>query len=123
MKTLAEQIYNSLSAINKCNKDWKQKHSDLLDHIENYYLPSGSGFDSGCTIVREFNENKIEIRFDFHNMKDGYYVGRSKHKVTITPIFGGIDIDVSDEQDYFYDTFYYELNKEFNPTEFWEQNK
>lgn len=92
------------------------------------HLPSGSGFDAGCSIdIKNADMNKIVIRCDFHHMNEnGYYCGWSKNVATVTPSFlADFIIDVKcdfsemDEEDrpcqfedYIYEALYDCLKKE-----------
>ena len=89
------------------------------DLVKNHF-PSGSGFDSGTSIVWDkCKHNKIVLKADFHHMDDnGYYCGWSEHEVIIVPSFTfGFDLHVTGKnkrniKEYIEDTFYYVLEKE-----------
>ena len=98
---------------------------DLLDEIEREYLPSGSGFDSGCKIVREYalGLKEVRINFSYHVMhSDGYYTRWIHSAAIVTPTFdsSGLTIrlvhlasfkkDLVD--DYVYDSIYQALSAE-----------
>ncbi|MDD4353597.1 MAG: hypothetical protein PHN56_04010 [Candidatus Nanoarchaeia archaeon] len=117
MKTLAYKITNTIQAKKNCYKSnnmiWYENHSDILEIIENKYLPHGSGIDSGCKIDEDkSNENKIVITFGFHHMNEnGYYTGWFSYKCICTPAFSGIDIKIIGKninciKDYLQDIFY-----------------
>lgn len=100
--------------------------NQILDAIEDGdFLPSGSGFDNGCTIDRAEDGTKVVIAFSYHHLNgDGYYTHWSSHKAVITPSlvvpFGiqitdlaGLEIeDTSGDEDYYYDTFFQALDQE-----------
>ena len=81
----------------KDNYDWHDRWDDLLEKIEKDHLPSGSGIDSGCKILRYYDltvadfDKKIIIKSSYHHMNDNdYYDGWVGFKVNITPslLFG-----------------------------------
>lgn len=99
--------------------------NQILDAIEEgNFLPSGSGFDNGCTIDRAEDESKITIAFSYHHLNaDGYYTHWSSHKAVITPSLivafdiqitdlPGLRIEHRDDEDYYYDTFFQALDQE-----------
>jgi hypothetical protein len=95
--TLISRIYRTLQAEDNCKKAnnlvWQKNHSYYLDELEKNYLPHGSGIDSGCTITREFKENKIVINVPFHLMdENGYYCGWQDFTVNCKPSFDGPEI-------------------------------
>jgi hypothetical protein len=61
-----------------------------IDYFGKEMLPSGSGFDSGCSIdLNKSTANKIVIQCDFHHMNEnGYYDGWTYHTCVITPSLG-----------------------------------
>ena len=65
---------------------------DELQRLAREYLPSGSGFDSGCYIeLDESRRDKIVIRCDFHHLNEnGFYSGWTTHRAIVTPclLFG-----------------------------------
>lgn len=85
------KIASLLHAIKNCEKsgndEWKEKHSDTIDAIVSQYFPSGSGFDSGCTLDRtESTPDRLVIRADFHHMDaHGFYDGWTYHRVIVAP--------------------------------------
>lgn len=68
------------------------------------YLPSGSGFDAGTSLVEEacFTGNKgfpsrLVFSTSFHHLNEhGSYDGWSEHKVIVTPDWEGFDLRVTD---------------------------
>jgi len=130
MKTkLISRIYRSLQAMDNCLNDnkpeWAKNHSYFLDDLEKYYLPHGSGIDSGCTIDREFKENRIVINVPYHLMdENGFYCGWQDFKIICKPSFDGIDMKITSNvkdkyflKEYLYDLFDNCLNEEieFSP--------
>lgn len=122
--TLISRIYRTLQAEDNCKKTnntkWQIIHSYYLDELEKTYLPHGSGIDSGCTIDREFKENKITITVPFHLMdENGSYCGWQGFIIFCKPGFDGPELKiVSNAKDkfaikeYLYDLFYSCLNEE-----------
>src|SRR5690606_30773031 len=67
-----------------------------------HFLPSGSGFDSGCSIDTDTDASypleSVTISAGFHHMSEhGYYCGWSDHVFTIRPAFDGFDIDIDSD--------------------------
>ena len=97
-------------------ENFVEKAEDLVKE----HFPSGSGFDSGTSIVWDkCKHNKIVLRADFHHMDDnGYYCGWSEHEVIIVPSFSfGFDLRVTGRnkrniKEYIEDTMHYVLSKE-----------
>ena len=88
--------------------------ADVLEDIEENFLPSGSGFDAGCKIsLEDSSHDKIVITSSYHKLNEyGYYDGWIDLIVTVTPslIFNfvltidGEGIDDLDRE-YFQDEF------------------
>lgn len=125
MKTkLIARIYRILQAKEDCkntnNIEWLNNHEFSLFEIERNNLPHGSGIDSGCTIDREFKENKVILNVPFHNMDEfGGYCGWSEFKIICKPEFDGISLKIIGKdkyyvKDYLYDLFYEILQKEID---------
>ena len=117
VNTCARYEKNSNSVSDKIIYDnWVEKAEDLVK----IHFPSGSGFDSGTSIVWDkCKYNKIVLRADFHHMDDnGYYCGWSEHEIIIVPSFSfGFDLRVTGKnkrniKEYIEDTMYHVLNKE-----------
>jgi len=66
---------------------WADMAEDKIREFCRDYLPSGSGFDSGCYVeIEESRRDKIVIRCDFHHMNDsGFYDGWTTHRAIVTP--------------------------------------
>jgi hypothetical protein len=109
-----------VDAIANChglNKSWEERHLDKLRDIEQNFLPSGSGFDSGCKVILDqSNRKRLVIETAFHPIDEhGFYMDWIHFDVIVTPTFGGIDIrtkgpfakhNAMDLKDYIQDTFY-----------------
>jgi hypothetical protein len=117
-------ITSRAEAIKSCiktgNKEWENKHGEILDSIEKD-LPRGSGIDAGTTIDREqTTRNKIVLNTAFHHMDtNGYYDGWTEHTVIVTPSFDGIDIRITgrnrnDIKDYLHEIFDDALSQHVN---------
>lgn len=109
---------------NPVNQEWFDKHTDNLEYIERNILPSGSGIDSGCKFnLQKSTRNKIVIDSSFHCMdENGYYDGWIDFTVIIKPnLLSEIDLNIigkfgknQDLKDYLYETFSYELTRNYN---------
>jgi hypothetical protein len=109
--TLAHKIASSCQARHNCiaskNHNWESIHTDKIESY-NDLLPSGSGIDSGSTIdIESSNQDQVIITADYHAMNDvGMYSGWFGFKITVTPAFHGINIDIeltyNDTDLYFY---------------------
>ena len=135
------KVYSHLAnisyQINKSsNEYWKDIWSDVLEHIEKNHLPSGSGFDSGCSVnLVESKVNRLVIDFDYHHMdENGYYDGWSHNQIIVTPsLVWEFDIKVvnkkggrrieSYDRDYFVETFNYILGDDLDITDLLEKYK
>ena len=117
-------IASRTEAIKSCiktgNKEWENKHGEILDSIEKD-LPRGSGIDAGTTIDRkQTTRNKIVLNTAFHHMDtNGYYDGWTEHTVIVTPSFDGIDIRITgrnrnDIKDYLHELFDHVLSQQVN---------
>lgn len=111
MKTVIQEIAARIVAIRNCassgNVEWERKHGDVIKHIEREHLPSGSGFDSGCTVDvdRSFPAGKvmpfIEIDAPYHAMNEhGYYIGWVDLRIRVRPVFDGIDLRITAQHDF-----------------------
>jgi hypothetical protein len=102
-------------------KPVEKQEEHYLEQAIKDHLPSGSGFDSGVKLIDEkSSETKLCFTVDFHHMGDnGYYIYWTKHTVTVTPLFGGINIKVSGVdkrqiKEYIAETFHSCLDIEVN---------
>ena len=85
-----QAIAQALRAAENCresgNAEWLDRWEQRLALIERDILPSGSGFDSGCTINSDSNSKRLRIHTAFHHMNDGgFYDGWTHHDVIVTP--------------------------------------
>lgn len=77
---------------------WADDAESRIDELARDFLPSGSGFDSGCRIELDQSRiDKIVIRCDFHHMNDaGYYDGWTSHRAIVTPsLQSGFDLRIT----------------------------
>lgn len=123
-RTVYKEIAQCLNGYGKVSKDIQEKKEEILDYIEKEILPSGSGFDCGCKIIREKFSEKIKISFDYHHMdENGYYCEWTEHTVIITPsLLFDINMritgpDKRQSKDYFCDVFSDLLLRELNENE------
>ena len=122
MKRLVyKEIAQCLNGFGKMTQDIQDKRDDILDYIEKNILPSGSGFDNGCKILREAFKEKITLSFEYHHMDAmGGYCGWTYHTVIIkSSLLFDLDIritgkDANGDKDYFYDVFGDVLMKELS---------
>jgi len=121
-RTLAAAIATSCEALKNCKANgntWGQDHHEkALKHYTDL-LPSGSGFDSGTTILPGLTtDSELWLKTAFHHMNEnGYYTEWTYHTITVTPRFSGIDIyitgsNLNDIKDYINEVFYTTLTKE-----------
>ena len=90
----------------------------ILAHLEKTYLPTGSGFDRGCSVTKyDRKAERITIEAPFHHMDEhGSYDGWEVYTVTVTPSFHGDGLNVKvkggrdgDSRDYVADQIGYHL--------------
>ena len=128
-RTLAETIFDLSVAIENCersgNHEWRATHRESLAACL-AMLPSGSGIDSGTTLVgvitgrvarRNGTRERIVFACEFHHMDThGGYDGWTRHKITVRPSFTGLDIEISgnnrnDIKEYLHDVYYDSLTQ------------
>lgn len=122
-KTVIEDLASCINARANCeksgNQEWFEKHTERIEYIQENYLPSGSGLDSGCTVnLDKSTDKRIVIDTSFHHMNEvGMYDGWTDHTVILTPSFiGKMDIRITGRdrnriKDYLHDTFYFALKE------------
>lgn len=103
---------------------------NCIRHLEENYLPNGSGFDNGCEILTEYSPNKFLLSCDFHHLNDnGFYTGWSRHKAIVKPdLMYGFNAritgrNVNDIKDYIADVIYSALDSDILPAEWQELMK
>ena len=121
-RTLAQAFSDTFQAYQNCvrtdNREWKERHSARLGRLEKK-LPSGSGIDRGVKLDFERSApQKLVFSTYYHHMNEhGSYDGWTDHVVTVTPVFGGLEVRISGRdrneiKEYLNDTFYHALMKE-----------
>lgn len=117
-RTLAQAFSDTFQAYQNCvrteNREWKDRHYDRLGQLEKM-MPSGSGIDRGVKLDFERSApQKLVFSTHYHHMKEGFYDGWTDHVVTVTPVFGGIELRISGRdrnqiKEYLHDTLYHAL--------------
>lgn len=97
---------------------WKGMHERNLLALVAEHMPSGSGVDSGTQLdLNKSEAQKLVFTTAFHHMNDhGTYDGWTEHQVTVTPVFGGVKIEISGRdrnqiKEYLHDIFAEALEK------------
>lgn len=92
---------------------------DEASRLVKEYMPSGSGFDAGTTLVIDVSNNEeLVFKTAFHHMDEhGGYDGWSDHKVRIKAQFDGFEVYVGGRdrnliKDYIADSFNQTLSQE-----------
>ena len=116
-KALATVSQAQANALKNGNDEWAGIWEDVLDKLADR-LPSGSGFDSGTSIV-EFANGKLILETAFHHMNEGgFYIGWSHHKIKVVPdLVTDFALEIGgrnyrDVKDYIGDLFNEVLNEE-----------
>lgn len=121
-----KKLAQTIAARNNCLKrdddsaeTWAGKHQDTIDDIMKN-APSGSGFDSGTTIINSHIDNNLIFKTSFHHMNDGgYYDGWTEHIVKVLPdlqfdfILKISGKNRNDIKNYIYSEFEQWLNSEY----------
>ena len=125
MNTVASAIATAIQAHQVCNQPERRQQRLAwmfrLQELENC-LPSGSGFDKGCSIIREIGPSRDRLRLKittaYHHMNsDGFYTGWSDYTVFVRPTFDSIDVyvhgkDVDGIKDHIGESFHAALTME-----------
>lgn len=121
---LVERFASLLLAVENCrkagNSEWEKRHTDTLDRLAVRFLPSGSGFDAGSSLLfDESTPERLVFATSFHHMNDaGMYDGWTKHKVVVTPSLAfGFKLrvtgrDRNDIKNYIAECFQHDLSRE-----------
>lgn len=131
-RALYQELATIVDARLRCEKvgnaEWYEKHTEVIEHIEKNFLPSGSGIDSGCKIdLAKSTGEKIVITSSYHTMDDnGMYAGWIDFTVTITASLQfGLNLSIKgnfgkhqDLKDYLHEVFSTDLTAEKDHTEF-----
>ena len=117
MNKVYQELATAIPAFKNCqrsgNLEWMKKWQQKIENIQDEWLPSGSGFDCGCTVDIEASElNKIVIYTDYHHLNEaGYYNCWTDHEIVVTPDFiSGFTLEITgknrnDIHTYMYDVF------------------
>lgn len=84
---IASLIQARETCIERGNKDWQNKHTEMLEYIARDVMPSGSGIDSGTKIdLPECKPERLVFTVAYHHMNEGgYYDGWTEHSLIVTP--------------------------------------
>lgn len=119
---LYERFASLLLAVENCrasgNDEWEKRHTETLDRLAVRFLPSGSGFDAGSSLLfAESTSERLVFATSFHHMNEhGSYDGWSNHKVVVTPSLAhGFNLrvtgrDRNDIKDYIAEVFQHVLS-------------
>lgn len=95
---------------------WFDKHGETIDKLMKD-SPSGSGFDSGTTIID--HGKKLMFETSYHHMNEnGFYDGWTEHTITVIPdLVLDFTLSISgrnkrDIKDYVYEVFETWLNSD-----------
>jgi hypothetical protein len=114
IKTLASAIDARKRCEQNKNVEWFNKWTEQIKDIEDNYLPSGSGIDSGCNVdLDKSTGEKVVISTAYHHMNDvGMYDGWTEHRVIVkASLMHDIDIQITganrnDIKEYLHEVFY-----------------
>jgi hypothetical protein len=123
LRTVIYQIASAYIARENCRKSgnalWLERHEDKIERLVSDHLPHGSGFDSGTKFDWESSTPKrLVFQTSFHHMNEnGFYDGWTKHQVSVTPGFCGLDLviggrDRNEIKDYIAEVFHSALSAE-----------
>ena len=131
MTTIKKPLYIALATLQQRAINLKQRTSmqvanvvPMLGRVEaelerlvREYLPSGSGFDAGTTLVDQSNARFLVFSTQFHHMTHGSYDGWTEHYVVVTPVWEGCMLRVTgperdDILDYVAEVFHAALTEE-----------
>lgn len=124
-RKLYQHIASRLQAMENCDKsgnaEWLDRHERALHVLCRDYLPRGSGFDNGTTLMEGSKPNRLVFITAYHHMNEGgYYDGWTNHTVIITPdLASGFNVrvtgrDRNDIKDYVGDSFHEALSQEID---------
>ena len=125
--TVIARLAQTIDALKRCersgNSDGVKLHKLTIRHIEDNFLPSGSGIDVGTKVdVEKSAAERVVLDTAYHHMNDGgCYDGWTEHTITITPSLAhGFNIRISgrdrnDIKDYLHDVFWTALGESCEP--------
>lgn len=110
MALVYREIADALEALRNCQRaerrepgvtfspDWTRYHRARIAHLVDYYMPSGSGFDSGTRIDEDLSRPDCLVFYtSFHHMDEhGSYDGWTEHTVRVYPCFArGVHLTIT----------------------------
>ncbi len=95
--TQCDRIRNAERAANANTEANVKNAKETIAYFEKAYLPSGSGFDRGCTVdTRMSGADRVVIDVPFHHMdENGHYDGWADYKVVVKMTFLGLSVSVT----------------------------
>lgn len=121
---LYKKLANLILAIHNCEKhgnaEWLANHSANMRQLVKDFMPSGSGIDSGTTLVLdECTEDKLVFQTSFHHMAEsGMYDGWTEHRIVVTAsLWSDINLRIGGQnrneiKDYLHEVFHTALTTE-----------
>lgn len=113
---LYTELARTIGAFKRCDdaNEWKGRWKEYISELVEEYFPSGSGFDSGCTLdLDASSEEKLIILAPFHAMdSNGYYAGWVNYRIAVRASLAfGVSISIQGPshdslKDYIADTFH-----------------
>lgn len=99
---LSYSISGYKAAVQFNNPEWQERHLQEIRELENRFLPSVDGFDSGCSVdLKKSTDERIEIVTHFHHLNPlGFFDGWSDYRVIVTPsLLFGFKLEVEGQND------------------------
>ena len=123
-----KELANRIIAVENCkksnNETWEDKHSEVIEYIENNVLPSGSGINSGTTIdLEKSNRDKLVLIAEYDYMNEsGFYMYTIPFVVTVKPsLLFDFELTIKgnfgkqqDIKEYLYDVYREVLSREYD---------
>ena len=119
-----QKLARLVGAINSCEETsnpYLTMHEANLQHIQDEYFPSGSGFDGETSLDTDISHpERLVFNSSYHIMKDGFYDGWVEFTVAVNPSLAqGFKLTVkgkfaknNDLKEYIHETFSHMLDKE-----------
>jgi len=125
MVASALQAYQNCLKSDTANTEWESIWEDRLGRQLAEMLPSGNGFDAGCSLnIYACQPDRLVFNTSFHHTSEiGYYNGWTNHQVIVTPsLTHGFNLritgkDKNDIKCYIAETFHQILSESYD----WEQ--
>jgi hypothetical protein len=124
MKKLYVALAQIVQAYHACvksgNHKWQVEHAERLGKLVHEHIPSGSGLDSGTSLVLDKSTGeKLVFETSYHHMNEhGVYICWTDHTITVTASLSfGINIRIggrnrNETKDYLYEVFHAALTME-----------